>query len=990
MPDVGNSHFGFSSGVGPQLQESECRRVAILWIRLYDLTPVNSDEQRNHVRNGLFNACQLLLDQVKVYGGVPGKLEFSDEAGTGFFVSCVFGSQTARENDAERSVRAALDLLDKVQTLNRDFNSQNLHLQLQMGVHYAQVTTQQDGQLEFQNNALAMARGLALAAPSDHLLVSSEVKAILADLCHYEGMGTIYLQGQVNPLPAYRVVGLNARVEGRWQRSRLLRRSALVGREQTLKFLQELYARSCSPEHWRRTEVPAGSDAPSYVRPTIVSLSGPEGYGKSRILYEFRRLTPPFKDGMMSPLVGRAASIFPVPYAIFTELLRNLFNIRLTDPDHVRARKLESGLPTFAAHEPAVEQSIHIFNYLLGGVPEHSGHDDARAFQHELRVAFSRLLRGVARHTFRSRGVPLLVYLEDLQGIHERSQAALMTVLERLKLDVPLLIFMTYRSGFRLAEGLANAADLHEVNLEPLPPEALRQLIANMLDGAELPSILESRLLEKAGGNPFFLEELIRSLVEERVLHHVGGKWVLARPADDVHLPASLSALLMSRLDTLERPVRELLLRASVEGEVVHMGVLEEIQKALEGPAPGPLMRQLEDARLVRMMDSGDDPVYLFENPMVREVSYQTLVPHNRQILHGLVARAMELRFSGSLSDHYLALAHHFRQAGENSRAADYYRLAGEKAQAEYANELAVSSFTTYLNLAGEVSQARRVRWRMARVLRYMGRADEAGAVLEALSREILPDLEGTSVFLAEVLLELARVRRTIGQPREGVALARSALSYFVTENDLTGQAEAYVAMGKCLRLLGDIPGAEKHLFNALSLLELAGEGAAAGQVYSNLGRLALDRRQFEVAQDYFERALKYQEASQDRWGIALELGHLGEVSFIAGDLEAADAFLDRCLHQAEALDIRQLVAGTRMYLGAIRARRGDSSGLALIDDGIRIASALQDLPRKVRGHQLRAEALESLQRRSEAQQEKAIMRAAARDAGMLLTDTAN
>lgn len=975
-----------AQGARMVLQDSECRRVAVLYLRLYDLTPANSDARRSEVRTELNRALALLTEQLVAYGGTPSAPQNADEGATGLLISAVFGSQTTRENDAERAVRAALEQLERVQSLNRELSIQTIHLQLQMGVHYAQVTTGGDGHIEVQEAALSLARGLALAAPTDHLLISSEVKAVLADLFHYEGLGMIYLKGLSQPLPVYRVAGTNARIEGRWQRSRLVRRSPLVGRERELAFLQQTYryARLASPPSLE--PLPDGTPAP-VIRPTMVTLTGPEGCGKSRLLFEFRRITPPFRDGAMAPLVGRAASIFPIPYAIFSEMLRNLFNVRTTDADRVRQRKLESGMVPFLTLEPSLERCIPLFNYLLGGAQESPPQDNARAFQLELRLAFTLLLRTVARQTYANQGEPLLVYLEDLHGIHERSRVALLAVIERLNCPVPLVIFATHRPGFRLPRQLPQFADIQELLLEPLGADSLRQLIRSMLDGTDLPATLEARLLEKASGNPYYLEELVRSLVEERILVQQSGRWELARQAEDVHLPASLSALLMSRLDTLERPVRDLAMRAAVEGELIHTSVMEEVQRELKGPPVGPLLRQLEDARLIRSVELGDDPLYAFENPLVREVSYQTLVPHNRVVLHRLVGQAIENRFASALPDHYLALATHFKLGGESLRAADYYRLAGEKAQQEYANELALSCFTTYLNLSQDSTVSRKVRWHLARILRYLGRADEAAAVLEALSAEILPELEGSHLLLAEVVLELSRVRRNIGQPQDATQLARRALSLFERDHHLRGQADAQVAIGKCQRLMGELENAEHSYQQALTLLEQAGETISAGRVYSNLGRIYLDRRQLDQARRAFEKALQGQTAAHDRWGMALELGHLGETCYMAGIYADAETYFLDCIGQAEPLDIRPLIAGCRMYLGAIAARRGEEKGLELINEAIRIAKALQDLPRKVRGHQLKKEALEALGRTKEAQAEGAIMRAAARDAGMWVAE---
>jgi ABC-type transport system substrate-binding protein/class 3 adenylate cyclase len=610
-------------------------------------------------------------------------------------IFAVFGAPLAHEDDSERAVRAALAIQRAVARYAEDVrDAYGVDLAVRVGVNTGPVVipAETDGALAERWNALGDTVNVAsrlqeLANPGEVAIAQATARQVEYAF-ELEDLGEHDLEGKSAPMATFRVRGLR-------EAGPPLLEGPLVGRDFELTVLER------------------AMEGLQEGRGVIVSVTGEAGIGKTRLLAEARKRY----SNTIRFIEGRAVSYAQsFPYSPIRDLLRDWLHVGATTPE-TRVR-LELKAQVSELFGDQAEDAYPFLANLLGLTLEPDAAERIRelnreSVQHQTFDVFSELLCRLAGE------MPLGVVLEDL---HSADESTLELLEESLRVteEAAVGLFLLYRTerqhgSWRLGE---RARQLYphrhrEIELRPLPSDASRALVEGAAEGDVPPAVAEL-LAERAGGNPFFLEEAFRDLVERGALTRQNGSWELAVAPDELTIPAAVQGALQARLDRLDPGAREVLGIAAVIGRTFGLPLLE---KLVEHDRLLTALSELQRLDLIVETRRRPTPEYRFRHGLVQEVAYSSLVETTRKRLHQRVGEALEELYADSLDEVYDLLARHFTEADEAEKAVNYLLKAGDAARKIYADQEALEHYRkarTFLARLGDDRRARDTLFKMA------------------------------------------------------------------------------------------------------------------------------------------------------------------------------------------------------------------------------------------------------------------------------------
>ncbi|HEY8019618.1 MAG TPA: adenylate/guanylate cyclase domain-containing protein, partial [Thermoanaerobaculia bacterium] len=653
--------------------EGERKQVTVLFCDLVSSTAL-ADRLGPEVMHDLLSRFfELALSEVHRYEGTVNQF-----LGDGFMA--LFGAPIAHEDHARRAALTALGLQRVLREHQAELGERHgVELAVRMGLNTGLVVVGGIGdRLRMDYTAIGdttnLAARLQQLAPAGAILASEATSRLIQGEVALEALPPLEVKGKSAPIAAFRVVGLGPRHPDEAVLSGL-RLSSFVGRERELAVLTELLEQAAAGEG------------------QVVGIAGEAGSGKSRLLHEFRRRawgTPAVR------LAGRCLSYGAgVSYLPLVHMMRGAWEIADADGPVEIAAKARAGLAGILAEEDPV---LPYLLGLLGASAAPAGEVAASAAGAQLaeltpQARQSRTLDALRQWiTCAGRGGLVIVEVEDLHWIDATSEDFLSYLVERLT-GTPLLLLLTYRSGYRPA--WMDKSYATQITMRRLSERESESVVQSALQRARVSADLARLILEKADGNPFFLEELTRSLLER-------GSW------SEAAVPDTIQGVLMARIDRLPDEHKRLLQAASVLGREFSARLLARIWK---GPSPpAPLLRDLQRWEFVYEMPSAEEPIHLFKHALSQEVVYQSLLTTRRQALHGAAGHALEALYDGRLEDAYPNLAYHFSQSGESAKAIEYLSLLAAQAAARYAHAEAVKALYEALDHAERLPPADRDR----------------------------------------------------------------------------------------------------------------------------------------------------------------------------------------------------------------------------------------------------------------------------------------
>jgi predicted ATPase len=572
-----------------------------------------------------------------------------------------------------------------------------VRLELRVGVATGDAVAVAEPATEFLVTGEVSTLAARLQAVATGIVLSTDTYRLVGPLVDVERLDGLALKGFDGPITAYRVKAVRAG-EGRRHGIAGLS-SPMVGRDRELRVLE------------------GGIDALRQGRGQIASIVGEAGIGKSRLKVELRDHLAPGVQW----LEGRCqAHTEMTSYAPFVQILRTVCRLGGAEPAAIARTKLRASLrelvgPHDAEVQPVIAQLLGIETG-LGGSP--GPPTDPRAFQSQLIVGMRALVEALATRQ------PAVLAFEDVHWADPAS-VELLTVLLELTDVVPLMLLITCRPD---AEGRSWDLRFHaqrnyphrltEILIGPLDAAHAVTLAGNLLHIADLPEQLGRQILARSEGNPFFLEEILRTLIDRGVLQRQGDRWTAAPDLDRMVLPDTLRGLLAARIDRLPGAAKGVLQRAAVVGRFFRYDVRalsvpdEDLDRALA---------HLLRTELIREWTRLPEREYLFKHALTQEAAYASVVGAHRRRLHRKVAEHLEQSLGDSVEEQSAILGHHWLHALDPEKALHYALQAAERARRLYACSETVTHYWQVLGLLRRLPPtAERQRTRAATVLELL------------------------------------------------------------------------------------------------------------------------------------------------------------------------------------------------------------------------------------------------------------------------------
>lgn len=847
--------------------KGERKPVTILFADISGFTPLSERMDPESVRD-LVNACfEHLVPVIEKYEGIVDKF-IGDE------IMALFGAPIAHENDPERALLTALEMRQALLTFNTmHLTDLGLHFGINTGMVIAgEVGTRQRQEYSVVGDAVNLASRLGEASARGEILVGPDTYRLTAPLFDFEALAPMQVKGKTSPVQIYRLVSTSASPGSLRGLPGLT--SPLIGRQMEINALLKALG-----------NLLAG-------RGSIISIIGEAGLGKSRLAMELQKKLPP--QGI-TWIEGRCLSHHTASaYSLWLSILPELLDTSFTETPKIVQNALKERI-----QELCSDQYHLVYPYLSHLIlpKQESCPEDPITEGETVKTNTLNAIKNVI--ACKARQQPLILVCDDLHWADPTSIDVLEKIFPLVQ-EIPLLLLCITRPEPNHASSrLPGYADhlcpdqytcLH---LHPLSNKESEVLLGNLLNLPELLQQIKERILGNAEGNPFYVEEMIRSLIESQVItfDHTTQNWRAAQSIAEIPIPGTLHGVLLARIDRLPSRARRTLQLASVIGRNFQKQVLEIIRREIgltDQPGISDLADDLEILKIGGLIKSqtGAEPTYSFHHQLIQEAAYESLLKQERRQIHARVAEAMKLAFPDIWERYANLLAYHWEQAGESKRAIPYLKMAGEQASYQYA-----------------IAEARNY-YERALVL-----AKETGLVLAE----------------ADVLDALSMISRQQGDFATAAIYIEKALPIYRTMSNRNRESGLLNELGNIYRQNGLYDRAISNTGLALEICKRTKNYRGQTAALTNLGLIHRDLGNLSLAKVYLEEAVEINLSMRMRWGQCTTLCQLGEIYRYLGQFSQAEGAYIRALELARELRYRSWEARILAGYSLLHHATGDN-----------------------------------------------------------------
>jgi class 3 adenylate cyclase/tetratricopeptide (TPR) repeat protein len=844
--------------------------------------------------------------------------------GDGF--KTVFGLPTADEDDPENAVRAGLAIQEKAREIadelerERDLNGFAVRVGIATGLVLGGGGT--EGEDSVKGETVNLAARMESAAQPGTVLIAHSTYQLVRGVFDLQPLEPVRVKGFDEPVQVYRVLAAKPRSFRTRRRGVEGVETRMVGRDREYKRLQELFSAMLD-----------GSKG------QFVTIVGEPGLGKSRLLYEFENWVD-LRPERVQLYRGRARlETRRLPYGLLRDLFATRFDIHDSDSEATAIQKLEGGIAEIIGS--GHEDWAHFIGYLIGFNYTHSPHlvgilDDAQQIRDRAFTISIQFFKTILRKQ------PVLLLLEDIHWADSGS----LDFFDQLAVecsDLPMMVICLARNTlFEGRPGWGKGQPAHvRLDLSPLSEQDSQELVVNILRKVpEIPPRIHNLIVQRAEGNPFYVEEVIKMLIDDGVIIPDPERWqVKQEKFVEGKIPQTLTGVLQARLDGLPKQELLVLHRASVAGRVFWDDLTANMQdSALRQPTDQAAetvgaLSKLQGRELIFCKEpsafSGTTE-FMFKHAVLRDVTYESLLKQIRRTYHKQVADWLREHSGERVGEYAGRIGEHYDRAGESTAAAEWYARAGKQAQDTYAPDVARDYYQKALMLWGRMGNLTEVQRflrievysGLGQVLNWLGLYGEATEAYQRMASAA--ETEGDTVMQARAWHGIAEAQMHRGD-------IRAAIESATQEESLAREALAQLELTKALWLkawgafrLGNIERAHT-LAEQVSIYSrsLQDRGQMAHSL-NLLGVLESVSGRFQEATQYFEQALKIFRSIGNRRRAMPLMNNLGVIAEARGDYHGAMLSYQEALETAREIGNRD---GEMVYLtnlGGIRVRIGE------------------------------------------------------------------
>jgi class 3 adenylate cyclase/tetratricopeptide (TPR) repeat protein len=805
--------------------EGERKQVTVLFCDLANSTAI-AEKIGPEAMHGLLNRFfEVALEEVHRYEGTINQF-----LGDGFMA--LYGAPIAHENHARRAVLAAVGLRQRLhegaETLGQQFG---VEVEIRMGLHTGEVIVGAIGDnLRMDYTAVGdttnTASRLQGAATPGQIVISEALHRLVEGYGTTHSLGALSLKGKAEPVQAWEVLRVSdtrSRLDVEAERGL----TPFVGRERELQLLTNCF-----------TQVQRGHGQ-------FVFIVGEAGLGKSRLLLEFRRrlgADATWLEGRAMSF-GRSFAFHPV-----IDLLKRNFRLQEDDAEATRIAKIDQRVLSLSE---AMRPMLPYVRYLLAVDP---GDPVVEVMDPQLRRA--EIFDALRQLMLRAAEVrPQVLVFEDLHWMDQATEAFLTFIADSIPTSRALCLF-TYRPGYTHPFG--DRSYHTRVVLPTLSTVDSVHMAAAMLGAANLPAELDTLIAQKAEGNPFFVEEVVKSLHETGTIRRQDGRYVLTRPLGESIVPDTIQDVLMARIDRLEEAPKKALQLAAVIGREFTHRLLERLAD-IRGRTEASL-QELKAIELIYEKTLYPELVYMFKHALTQDVAYHSLLEQRRIELHGLIGQAIEALYTDRLAEQFDMLAYHFARGERWDKALTYFGKAAEKAAQAFATREALELYEQAFDAAGHLG--------------------------DTVPTETLMEMHRARAELYYVRSDFARSQ---AESEALLALAQQV-------GDRARQAAALAAMGLAAGYAHDIKQGLYHARQAIELAEQAQAQSVLPRGHYQIGLFEIIQGRLAPGRQEIDRALTLSTEVGDVTRRALSLYALGFIERLAGAYVVASHYFTESL----------------------------------------------------------------------------------------------